>query len=285
MAQEIHLVDVFTAGGKGGNLAPVILDATGWSESQMRGIARRHERESAFVFPAEPASGVDFQLRFFVPEHEMEMCGHATVGTAYVMHDLGQAAHSDLKFMTKSGPVATRRAESGGQTFISVSQPKGIVTTVSDEALISEILSVLNIDATQLGPWPIQNASTSRVKTAIPLKSVEVLNTLQPDFSRVQGICEKLNSTGLYPYAISSREDSLEVEARQFPKSSGYPEDAATGIAAAALAYALASNGLLAPGQEVIVYQGRSMGFLSQISVQLEENQCWVGGACVRRTQ
>ena len=283
MANDVHLVDVFTANGEGGNLAPIVLDATGWSEKQMRDIAQQYGRESAFVLPVEKTSGVDFQLRFFVPEHEMEMCGHATVGTAYVMHDLRRTHREELKFMTMSGPVSTRRSDREGRTFVSVSQPKGKVTTLSDATLIAELLSVLNIDASQLGPWPIQNASTSRVKTVIPLKSVEVLNTLQTDFSRVQDICDKLGSTGLYPYAIRLAGQALEVEARQFPKASGYPEDAATGIAAAALAYSLATNNVVAFGQEVIVHQGRAMGYLSQIIIQLGEDECWVGGECVRR--
>ncbi|RDW58892.1 hypothetical protein BP6252_13368 [Coleophoma cylindrospora] len=284
MVNDVHLVDVFTTGGKGGNLAPIVLNATGWSDFQMQDIARQHERESAFVFPADPTSGVDFQLRFFVPEHEMEMCGHATVGTAYVMHDLQQAPRDELRFMTKSGMVRTRRNDRDGRAFISVSQPKGTVAEISDAALIAELLSVLNIDTSRLGPWPIQNANTSRTKTVIPLKSVQMLNALQPDFSRVQGICEKLGSTGLYPYAIGPEGQELIVEARQFPRASGYPEDAATGIAAAALAFALAANDVLAIGHEVVVYQGRAMGFLSQIRVQLEESGCWVGGECVRRT-
>jgi predicted PhzF superfamily epimerase YddE/YHI9 len=59
-------------------------------------------------------------------------------------------------------------------------------------------------------------------------------------------------------------------EARQFPKSSGYPEDAATGIAAAALAFGLLGNGLVARDSErITIMQGRAMGALSEIRVRL----------------
>ncbi|EXJ69859.1 uncharacterized protein A1O5_06931 [Cladophialophora psammophila CBS 110553] len=313
--RQVHLVNVFTSDvdGCGGNLAPIVLHAEGLTDEDMQGVARKHERESSFVLPPERRENgpddddgdVDFLLRFFVPEHEMEMCGHATVGTAWVMHELGIVGpdRTRITFMTKSGRVRTRRVERKGEdgqgrtTQVFVSQPAGTVVDIADQTTVAEILSVLGISESQLQTTPraIQNACTSRVKTAIALRNAAVVNVLKPDFSRVRGLCERLGSTGLYPYAIVQGENSaaaaaggdgagqypaLEVEARQFPKASGYPEDAATGIAAAALAYALADNGVLRVGQEAVVHQGRAMGYQSRINVLLKEDGCWVGGTC-----
>ncbi|KAI1616673.1 phenazine biosynthesis protein PhzF family [Exophiala viscosa] len=281
MDETIHLVNVFTCNGQGGNLAPIVLDAHGLTDADMRDIARRYERESAFAMVHED-SKVDFQLRFFVPEHEMEMCGHATVGTAWLMHNLQTTSKSVLDISTKSGYVSTRCTERDGQTLVFVSQPQGKVTDVFEDFLIEEILAVLRIRRNQLAQWPIRNACTSRMKTVIPLKDVDTLNNLRPDFSKVKGLCERLGSTGLYPYAVvQSDKTPIKVEARQFPKASGYPEDAATGIAAAALSYALAASGQLHPGQHAMVYQGRAMGCLSEINVQLDQEGCWIGGACM----
>jgi len=291
--RDIHLVNVFAADGGGGNLAPIVLDARGLTDSDMRDVARRHQRESAFVFPGPEGSDVDWALRFFVPEHEMEMCGHATVGVGWVMRQLGlvgKAGNGEMTFSTMAGVVRTRAIEGAdGEASVFVSQPKGAVEAVPGPS-VEETLSVLGIEPHQLAQWPVQNACTSRVKTAIPVKDVPTLNSLQPDFSGVKGLCDKLGSTGLYPYAIVARDalggpGPLEVEARQFPKASGYPEDAATGIAAAALAYALHANGVLRVGEQAVVYQGRSWGYLSQIQVKLEEEGCWVGGKCAWETR
>lgn len=281
MDWTIHLVNVFTCNGQGGNLAPIVLDAEGLTDAAMQEVARRYERESSFVTPAHEDSKVDFQLRFFVPEHEMEMCGHATVGTAWLMHTLGTTSNSALQFSTKSGSVSTHCTEENGQVQVFVSQPQGTVTDISDDTLVEEILSVLGIQKARIAQWPVQNACTSRVKTVIPLKDAHILNNLRPDFSKVKDLCERLGSTGLYPYAVVQHDrDPIEIEARQFPKASGYPEDAATGIAAAALSYALAANRLLRPGQKAVIYQGRVMGCLSEINVQLDQDGCWIGGAC-----
>jgi predicted PhzF superfamily epimerase YddE/YHI9 len=333
--REIYLVRVFVSPSRqdrgtteGGNLAPLVLDASGMTEAQMRALAAKYGHESAFLFPvAKPqrADGMEnssaTELRFFVPEHEMEMCGHATVGVAWALHQLRQTTveaelgkgpspfkGGENKFLTKSGLVRTRceitaeginipgRKELGDEVKVFVSQPHGIIESITDEILIAEILDVLKIEASHLAKdTPIQNACTSRVKTVIPLVSVALLNSLAPKFARVKDLCDKLGSTGLYPYAISadfqhvsshglssSTVADVGIEARQFPRHSGYPEDAATGIAAAALSWALEKNGAAMLGQRVIVHQGRAMGEPSRIEVNLEPkgDGCWVGGVC-----
>lgn len=100
----------------------------------------------------------------------------------------------------------------------------------------------------------------------------------------MEELCEKIGSTGLYPYAAHDREGQI-FDARQFPKSSGYPEDAATGIAAAALSFGLLANGEVESSERLItIRQGRAMGRPSQISVRfrLENGRpagCWLGGS------
>ena len=130
----------------------------------------------------------------------------------------------------------------------------------------------------------MQNAWTSRVKTLVPLKSAAILNSLEPAFDRIEQLCEDIGSTGLYPYAHVDKDCQI-FEARQFPMSSGYPEDAATGIAAAALSFGLLANGLVQPtSKSITVRQGQAMQKPSEIVITLttdgkgSANGCWLGG-------
>lgn len=76
---EVDVVTVFADGPNGGNPAPVVRDGRGLADDQMQGVARFYGHESAFV--VDPSgTGCDLALRFWVPHHEMEMCGHATLG-------------------------------------------------------------------------------------------------------------------------------------------------------------------------------------------------------------
>lgn len=266
-AENVFLVNVFSNGPKGGNPAPIVVDARGLDSEAMRLIATRHGHESAFVFPGQ--EGRDYHFRFFVPNHEMEMCGHATLGAVWLLDRLGQLPRSSVSITTLSGPVQAR--VSGGQ--VSVSQPRGWCKSVEDPGAV---LDVLGLRPSDLLDSPLLNAATSRVKTLVPLRSVEILDGLRPDFARVATVCDAIGSTGLYPFAVRDPAEAI-FSARQFPRSSGYPEDAATGIAATALAWSAWELGLTSR-HRVVVRQGEAMGRPSQITVERGDDGCWLSG-------
>ncbi|MFI9381824.1 PhzF family phenazine biosynthesis protein [Kutzneria sp. NPDC052558] len=266
MSPTVHMTHVFTAGPNGGNPAPIVIDADGMSDDQMRQVARDHGHEAGFVLTA--PEQFDHALRFWVPNHEMPMCGHATVGALWVLRELGRVTKDRLTLTTPGGVVHARLRDT-----IEISQPEGVVETVPE---IQDILEVLGITAAELAPFPVQNARTARVKTLIPIADVATLDALTPDFGRVQEVCERIGSTGLYPYAPSG---DRRFDARQFPRSSGYPEDAATGIAAAALAFGLLDNGLVDRSDRPLrIRQGRAMGHPSEITLRFAPEGLWLGG-------
>lgn len=284
MPHDVHLVTVFAAAPGGGNPAPIVLDAGGMSDVQMQAVARSHGFESGFVLPAPAGSCCDFEFRFWVPNHEMPMCGHATVGAVWLLDRFGMLPRDRLTIRTRSGRVRARVNREGGGTRVEVSQPAGRVAALPEpERSRAEILDVLGIGAEALAPFPIRNGCTSRVKTLVPLADCAVLDALVPDFARVEALCTRIGSTGLYPYAPVDPARAI-FAARQFPRSSGYPEDAATGIAAAALAFGLREVGQVAADRSgITVHQGRAMGRPSEITVRFQPGQgrargCWIGG-------
>jgi len=265
---DIRLVNVFTHNGAGGNPCPIVVDAASLSESDMQGIAAKYGHESGFVLPA-TSGDADYIFRFWVPRHEMEMCGHATIGALWTLATTGQLQSGQIRIETRSGPVTGFvDLKHSGDPYVEITQPVGKVVDLTRDQE-SMVLAALRIARNDLLDLPLQNAVTSRVKTLIPIKSVDRLNDLQTSMPTTEKCCESIGSTGLYPYAIDSQADRR-FEARQFPKSSGYPEDAATGIAAAALAFGLLKNGLVkADSGRITVLQGRPLGALSEIGIRL----------------
>jgi PhzF family phenazine biosynthesis protein len=290
--EDVRTVRVFPDGAGGGNPAPIVLDAAGWPDAAMQEVARSSGRESGFVLPPPKGSPADFEFRFWVPEHEMEMCVHATVGAVWLLAESGRLDGPSVTIATRSGLV---RAEvvptAAGPRRVRVSQPAARIEPLprpdDDRAAL---LDVLGVPADALADRPVRNATTSRTKTLVPLADVAVLDALTPRFDAVRGLCDRLGSTGLYPYAVSDAA-ARTFDARQFPRSSGYPEDPATGLAAAALAYGLLADGLIdgpvagpvdGPVDEsagpVRIRQGRAMGRPSATEVTLGRHGCWVGG-------
>jgi PhzF family phenazine biosynthesis protein len=280
-APEVHLVRVFAASQTGGNPAPVVLHADGLSSDAMRGIAAREGLESAFVLrPEQP--GNSLRLRFFVPNHEMEMCGHATLGALWLLRSLGTWTSDVAQIETPSGIVLARVDPDSGR--IEISQPEGRVAPVAETELVRATLAALGLDKEELQFGGIVNAATSRTKTLIGLRTCDRLHGLKPKFDAIETLCDALGSTGLYPFAIES-DRPLRLQARQFPRSSGYPEDAATGIAAAALLYGAFHYGIVKePAEAVIVHQGFAMGSPSEIELRFRNpadpsQGCWLSGA------
>lgn len=281
---RVHIVRVFPASADGGNPAPIVLDADAMSADDMRTLAALHGHESGFVMAAQDARNT-FRFRFFVPNHEMEMCGHATLGALWVLRREGRWNGMPAVIETLSGLVDGRVSADG--EHIEVSQPAGHCEPVDDPVAMAAICLALNIDVADIAPEGILNAATSRVKTLVPLRSVEHLQSLAPNFAKMQAVCEAIGSTGLYPCAIDAPADGerlLTLQARQFPRSSGYPEDAATGIAAAALLYGAHRYGWLdADARGAVVRQGVAMGHPSAITVTFRHPRdvtqgCWISG-------
>lgn len=271
---DVTVVSVFAAGPGGGNPAPIVADADGMSDEAMREVARTWTLESGFVLSSAD-SGYDFRFRFWVPNHEMEMCGHATVGAVWLLDRLGRLPSDLVRIATRSGPVrAYVRDDDALGRLVEVSQPAGHVHPISD-ASATDVLDVLGITAAELAARPIVNAATSRVKTLVPVRDVSVLDSLTPHYDRVAAVCGRVASTGLYPYAVT---DDQTLDARQFPRSSGYPEDAATGIAAAALAFSALQAGLVDASEPVRVRQGRAMGRPSEMVIRFDDSGCWLSG-------
>jgi trans-2,3-dihydro-3-hydroxyanthranilate isomerase len=238
-------VSVFSAGETGGN--PCTHVQSRRSGEEMIALARSKGHECCLALPTSAGS---YALRFFAPSGEMEMCAHASAGAAWVLCD-GDGTVTE--FMSAGGPVRAFKSATGE---VSISQPAGRVEPCAPEGA----LRALGLSRADLGhAQSVVNAASTRVKTLIPLASIARLQSLDPEGDDVRVACELLGSTGLYPWARSGAD---QIEARQFPRAAGYREDPATGVAAAALFFALG-----APGQGLTIHQGRAMRRLSRITV------------------
>jgi len=282
---QVQIVDVFPAAPGGGNPAPIVTAADGMDARAMLAVAQDHGHESGFVLAPDEGSGAQFRFRFFVPRQEVEMCGHATIGALWLLHREGRITTGRMTIQTASGPVIGRV---GDGDCVRISQPRGTVEPLLDDTVRAELLALLRLPEAALLPVPLVNARTSRTKTLIGLASEQALHGLEPDLARIEAFCERIGSTGLYPYAADPRDAGV-FHARQFPKSSGYPEDAATGIAATALAFGLRALALIAPGTGgITVRQGEAMGRPSALRVDFADpgdadgTGCWLGGRVSR---
>ena len=108
---EYYVVDVFTDRLFGGNPAGVCL-LTEWpGDATMQSIAAENNlSETAFLVKRVKHDG-QYDLRWFTPETEIDLCGHATMGSAYVLFTFVEQGAQTLRFHTQSGVLSVTKSD------------------------------------------------------------------------------------------------------------------------------------------------------------------------------
>lgn len=117
MLLPLYQVDAFSDRPFAGNPAAVC-PLTEWlPEATMLAVAAENNlAETAFFVPKAGAEG-EYEIRWFTPAVEVELCGHATLASAHVLYRHLNFQGPEIVFHSKSGPLRVRRAESGMLTL------------------------------------------------------------------------------------------------------------------------------------------------------------------------
>lgn len=213
MSRILHVVDAFTDRPFTGNPAAVCILDTAAEESWMLAIAREMNlSETAFLSPMEGG----YWLRWFTPEVEVKLCGHATLASAFVLWETGRlAADSLARFHTLSGWLTCQR----DGDWIEMDFPAKVAAPCPippglAEALGTEIL------------W----SGNSGMDYLVEVRDAEKLRGLKPDFTALA----KLPVRGAI---ATSSTDNPEYDflSRFFAPAVGVNEDPVTGSAHCAL--------------------------------------------------
>ncbi len=230
--QVIH-TKVFPFSDEGGNPAPIVINAKDLTQEEMQLISKHYNLETGFVTSL---NGQNISLRYFVPNYEMEMCVHASIGSIYVLLQEKLVISKEFTIKTSIGSIKGEIHQGKDGIIVFIEQFKPQFFPVNPTSM--EICQALGIKESDLNfdLGPIQSVSCSRAKLIIPLVNYKVLANLKPNFEYLWELCTKYKTTGFYPFTIKTRDKRLDVEARQFPNNAGFLEDPATGVAASALA-------------------------------------------------
>ena len=265
---EVGQWSVFRRGEAGGNPCPVITGAGPLTPGQMQAIAAHYGHETVFVTDVTDVTDVtaaSVSLRFFVPRHEMRMCVHATIAAITELAGSGAITGGHAVVGTASGVHQVSWGD-GEQPEVTVEQHPP--QSGPPAAIRAEMAAALGLPEGSIAlTAPIRPVSVSRAKLIVPLTDADAVHRVTPDFPALWELCGRLATTGAYVFAPHQDGDPQHVVARQFPVDAGYPEDPATGVAAAALAAYLA--GELRPAQpawtRVTIDQGDAMGQPSRL--------------------
>ncbi|MBC5636279.1 PhzF family phenazine biosynthesis protein [Ornithinibacillus sp. BX22] len=263
MKLKVYTVNSFAKTIEGGNPAGVVLDADSLSDESMKKIAGAIGfSETAFVMKSESAH---FKVRFFTPEEEVELCGHATIATFYVLLSKGLIKPGVFLQETKAGILSVEVRE---DSSIMMEQNAPSFYEIVNR---KEIADSLNINENEMiDILPVQVVSTGLRDILIPVKSIDILNSIKPNFEEVSQISSKYNTIGYHVFTFESLFGS-NAHCRNFAPLYGIREEAATGTSNGALACYLYKYGNTKTkcDHQFVMEQGYSMKKPSEIIVEL----------------
>jgi PhzF family phenazine biosynthesis protein len=226
------LVDAFTDRALAGNAAGVVPEADGLTDAQMQAIARELSvSETAFLLDSDAA---DRRVRYFTPTQEVDLCGHATVGSHVGLfeNDVIDAGTHDLA--TNVGVLAVEVTDDG---VVWMTQEPPSVRTV--DLKYAEVADVLGVDETALtglsADLPLAVSSTGLPFLVVPAEYLSDLGDADPDMSAVEALADSVEATGVYLFSFDALEGDSTLHGRMFAPGAGVPEDPVTGTASGAV--------------------------------------------------
>ena len=210
MSIPLYQVDAFTHEPFAGNPAGVCLLEEAMPDNWMQSVAMEMNlSETAFVLP----TGEGFDLRWFTPRVEVDLCGHATLASAHVLFDEALVEPgSAARFATKSGELVCRIKD---QDWIEMDFP-------AEEAAEADPPQGL---AGALGALPLW-VGRNRFDYLILLQDAATVAQLVPDMKALVA----LGGRG-FMVTAPSEEPGIDFVSRFFAPGLGVDEDPVTGSA------------------------------------------------------
>ncbi len=209
MGQEIFQVDAFTDTPFQGNPAAVCVLPQQRDEHWMQDLATEMNlSETAFLVQQDDG----YNLRWFTPAVEVDLCGHATLASAHILWETGMlAADREARFFTHSGLLTAARHGDWIQLDFP-SEPESAADTPQN------LDKALGVPAIYVGK--------NRFDYLVEMESEGLVRNLTPDFQLLSSI----SSRG---FMVTSRSDADEFDfiSRFFAPAFGINEDPVTGSA------------------------------------------------------
>jgi PhzF family phenazine biosynthesis protein len=255
MKIPIYQVDSFTGQPFAGNPAGVCLLDKEANEAWMRNVAREMNlSETAFLYKESKG----YNLRWFTPEVEVEMCGHATLASAHILWAEGyESVDKELSFQTLSGLLKARIADD----WIELDFPQRPESKVD---IPPGLLEALGIKAHYVGK--------NRFDYFVEVSSEDEVRNLSPDFRML----EAYKVRGVIVTAKADESAEYDFCSRFFAPGAGINEDPVTGSAHCCLAPYWAAK---LDKDEMVGFQASARG--GYVRVKMAGERVLLGGKAV----
>ena len=282
---KFYIVDAFTDTLFGGNPAGVVILPEGADfpddETCVKTAAELRYSETAFI---KRLGDNEFNIRYFTPAAEVELCGHATIGSFAALRYGGYIGDGDFMNHTISGDLNI--SVSGQRVLMDMATPVKINEITEYEAL-KELYTIMGLDYDDLKARGLeltpQMVSTGLPDIMMPVPTLADLEAIDPDFKALSDLSARYEVVGVHAFTRDG--DDATCHVRNFAPLYDIDEEAATGTSNGALTYYGYLNGFVKSGDDCKFIQGEKMKRPSVIEshIEVDGDKCLirVGGGGV----
>ncbi len=272
-AVKVFHYDVFSTIPNKGNPAGVVLNGNDLSEHEMQRIAHKVGfNETVFVLDSNRA---DLRLRYFTPGHEINLCGHATIGSLYGLKSSGLLGDKKaIQIETNAGVLPIAFEENNGRLFVKMKQDKPRFAPFNgNAAMLAESIGLKEDDIDR--SIPIVYGSTGTWTLLVPVKKLSSFQNMKPNNKMFPDVLIENSKASMHPFCFETHDRHALMHARHFSSPySGTIEDPVTGTASGVMgAYYLAYVKPHLASVEFIVEQGREIGREGRVEVSALRNE------------
>ncbi len=218
MNYPVYFVNAFSTSFSGGNTAAVTLVDDYPNAEEMRSLAQFFGfSETAFL---KHLSGTNYQIRWFTPEVEVSLCGHATLASAKCLFEHHHPEAEKLTFQSLSGELSVRKKG----TYLELNFPQDHPSPLNVSENIWKAVSPQT-------PSEILYAPATRNLNLVYPEASTVLSS-SPDFASLRALADQ----PFFGIAITAPNGEAEYICRYFAPWEGIDEDPVTGSAQTFLA-------------------------------------------------
>lgn len=281
---KFFIVDAFTEHIFGGNPAGVVILPEGTSfpddETMRKTAAELRYSETAFIKFLENCK---FNIRYFTPAAEVDLCGHATIASFFALMEKGYIKPDQTYINhTLAGKLRIYVTKNAVLMDMGKAQTFGLI---EKKEKLTELYTIMGLptnipyfDGKLLYP---EMVSTGLTDIMMAVEDEDALAAINPDFPALSILSERYNVTGVHAFTINAKDGA--VHCRNFAPLFDIDEEAATGTSNGALTYYLYRHGFIQAGKENVFIQGEAMDRPSQIisllSLEGEDIRIQVGGS------
>lgn len=240
---NIKQVDAFTTIPFGGNPAGVVTDASSITDNEKQKIAREMNlSETAFVSSSEVA---DFKVQFFTPKFEVDLCGHATIGTFSALYEEKKLDLSKNVFFqeTKAGVLPVELVDVNDKKVFMMTQPSPKFEDFNmDKKSIAKLIGLSEADLIDI---PAKKVSTGIWWLVFGVKNLVKLMNAKPDLKAIEEISEKYNIIGITPFCLETLNENYNYHMRAIAPFVGVTEDPVCGTGNGCVASYIIHNKLI----------------------------------------